>query len=61
VDVKMTLTAQGCGKAGAIAGDAEDKLKSIPDVRDATVRVVWDPPWTALMISGEGRRRLGLD
>src|SRR5512140_1896583 len=42
IDVKMTLTAQGCGMGTAIAGDAEDKLRSIPGVQDASVRVVWD-------------------
>jgi probable FeS assembly SUF system protein SufT len=61
VDVKMTLTAQGCGMGTAIAGDAEDKLKSIPSVKDASVRVVWDPPWTAHMISDEGRKKLGIE
>jgi probable FeS assembly SUF system protein SufT len=61
VDVKMTLTAQGCGMGTAIAGDAEDKLRSIPSVKDASVRVVWDPPWTAHMISDEGRKKLGIN
>ncbi len=60
VDVKMTLTAQGCGMGAAIAGDAEDKLRSIPLVKDASVRVVWDPPWTPHMISEEGRQKLGI-
>ena len=60
VDVKMTLTAQGCGMGGAIAGDAEEKLRSIPGVHDASVRVVWDPPWTPHMISDEGRLKLGI-
>jgi len=60
VDIKMTLTAQGCGMGTAIAGDAEDKIRTIPGVKDASVRVVWDPPWTALMISEQGRKQLGL-
>lgn len=60
VDVKMTLTAQGCGMGASIAGDAEDKIRSIHGVRDASVRVVWDPPWTAHMISEEGRSKLGI-
>ena len=60
VDVKMTLTAQGCGMGASIAGDAEDKLRTSPGVRDASVRIVWDPPWTAHMISEEGRRQLGI-
>jgi probable FeS assembly SUF system protein SufT len=60
VDVKMTLTARGCGMGASIAGDAEDKIRSIPGVADAFVTVVWDPPWTAHMISEEGRRKLGI-
>jgi probable FeS assembly SUF system protein SufT len=60
VDVKMTLTAQGCGMGAAIAADAEDKLRAIPGVADATVSIVWDPPWTAHMISEEGRKTLGI-
>jgi probable FeS assembly SUF system protein SufT len=60
VDIKMTLTAQGCGMGAAIAADAEDKLRAIPGVADASVGIVWEPPWTAHMISEEGRRKLGL-
>ena len=60
VDVKMTLTAQGCGMGGAIAGDARAKLLSLPGVTDADVEVVWDPPWNPQMISPEGKERLGM-
>jgi len=60
VDIKMTLTAQGCGMGASIAADAEDKIRSIPGVHDASVRVVWDPPWTPHMISEEGRSKLGI-
>ncbi|RMF20454.1 MAG: DUF59 domain-containing protein, partial [Deltaproteobacteria bacterium] len=45
VDVKMTLTAPGCGMGAAIAADAEDKIRAIDGVEDACVEVVWDPPW----------------
>jgi probable FeS assembly SUF system protein SufT len=61
VDVKMTLTAQGCGMGATIAIDARQKLVSIPGISDANVDVVWDPPWNPQMISPEGRERLGLD
>lgn len=60
VDIKMTLTAQGCGMGGAIAADAESKLRAIPGVADASVEIVWDPPWNPRMISEEGRRKLGI-
>jgi probable FeS assembly SUF system protein SufT len=60
VDVKMTLTAQGCGMGTSIAADARHKILALPGVADATVDIVWDPPWTPQMISPEGRERLGM-
>lgn len=60
IDVKMTLTAQGCGMGGSIAADAQNKLLDIPGVKEADVQVVWDPPWTPEKISAEGRTLLGI-
>jgi probable FeS assembly SUF system protein SufT len=60
VDVKMTLTAQGCGMGGSIAADARNKLLDLPGVVEADVEVVWDPPWTPEKISPEGRALLGI-
>jgi len=60
VDVKMTLTTQGCGMGGHIAGEAEEQLRTLPGVREAAVEIVWEPPWTHNMISAAGRKRLGL-
>jgi probable FeS assembly SUF system protein SufT len=61
IEVKMTLTAQGCGMGASIAYDAKNKLMALPGVSEADVDLVWDPPWTPQMISPEGRERLGLD
>ena len=60
VDVKMTLTAQGCGMGGYIASEAEQKLMELPGVEEARVEVVWDPPWEPSMISPEARKTLGM-
>jgi len=60
VNVKMTLTAQGCPAHGDIAEGVRQQLKMIPGVNDATVEVVWDPPWDPSRMSEEGKRRLGL-
>ena len=60
IDVKMTLTAPGCGMGTSIAADARRKLLALPDVVEANVDLVWDPPWTPQMISPEGRERLGM-
>ena len=61
VDVKMTLTAPGCGMGPAIAGDAQVKLLSLPGVDDARVEIVWEPQWHHSMITPEGRKILGLE
>ena len=58
-DVKMTLTAQGCGMGPVIADDAKQTSK-LSGVSRAQVDIVWDPPWTPHMISPEGREKLGM-
>jgi probable FeS assembly SUF system protein SufT len=60
VEVKMTLTAPGCGMGPAIAQDARSKILAIPGVDEAEVELVWDPPWNQHMISEEGKMKLGL-
>jgi probable FeS assembly SUF system protein SufT len=60
VEVKMTLTAPGCGMGPSIASDAQRKILTVPGVTDAQVDVVWDPPWSAERISQEGKQKLGM-
>jgi len=60
VNVKMTLTTQGCGMGGHISQEAEEQIRSLPGVREATVEIVWDPPWDPSMISEAGKKVLGL-
>ena len=60
VNVKMTLTAQGCGMGDSIATDAQTKIQRIPGVKAADVGVVWDPPWTPDRMSEEGKTLLGI-
>lgn len=61
VDVKMTLTAPGCGMGPIIAEDARQKIAALPEVESAKVYIVWDPVWTPQMISPAGRLTLGLE
>ena len=49
------------GMGGVIAGDAQQKLVSLPGVEEANVEIVWDPQWHPSMISEQGRKMLGLD
>jgi probable FeS assembly SUF system protein SufT len=60
VEVKMTLTAPGCGMGPAIAHDAQSKILSIDGIDEADVQLVWDPPWNQNMISEAGRMKLGI-
>ena len=61
VEVKMTLTAPGCGMGPVIAEDARQKIAALPTVESAKVHIVWDPQWTPQMISANGRKILGLE
>jgi probable FeS assembly SUF system protein SufT len=60
VNVKMTLTAPGCGMGPAIAAEARSKIMGLPGVDDADVELVWDPPWNPSMISEAGKMKLGM-
>ncbi|HWA28454.1 MAG TPA: iron-sulfur cluster assembly protein [Lacunisphaera sp.] len=61
VEVKMTLTAPGCGMGPVIAEDARQKIAALPTVESARVHIVWDPQWTPQMISDVGRKVLGIE
>jgi probable FeS assembly SUF system protein SufT len=61
IEVKMTLTAPGCGMGPVIAADARQKIAALPTVESAKVHIVWDPQWTPQMISAAGRKILGLE
>lgn len=59
VNVEMTLTAPGCPMHETIARAAEMAIETLPDVKDAHVQMVWNPPWTPERLTDEGRRLLG--
>jgi len=60
VDVKMTLTAPGCGMGPVLAQDVQNKLLSLEGVDDVNVELVWDPPWNQSMLSEAAKLQLGL-
>ena len=60
VQVKMTLTAPGCGMGPAIAMDAEMKIRNIPGVKDVQMEIVWEPLWDREMMSDEAKLQLGM-
>jgi probable FeS assembly SUF system protein SufT len=60
VDVKMTLTAPGCGMGPMLAQDVQNKLLSMEGVDDVSVELVWDPPWNQGMMTEAAKLQLGL-
>jgi len=59
-DVKMTLTAPACPVAGSLPGEVETKIKAVPGITEAKVELVWEPPWTAGMMSRVAKVMLGM-
>lgn len=60
IDVRMTLTAPGCGMGTLIADEARQKLEGIRGVDQVSVDLVWDPPWSREMMSEAARLEMGL-
>jgi probable FeS assembly SUF system protein SufT len=59
-DIKMTLTAPGCGMGPTLAQDVQNKLLSIEGIDEAEVELVWEPQWNQGMMSEAARLQLGL-
>ena len=58
--VKMTLTTPHCPVAESMPGEVELRVLSVPGIRDAEVKLVWDPPWDPSKMSDEARLELGM-
>jgi len=59
-DIKMTLTAPGCGMGPMLAQDVQNKLLSLEGIDEANVELVWDPPWNQSMLTEAAKLQLGL-
>ena len=60
LNIKMTLTAPGCGMGPSIAQDVDNKVSELPGVKEVLVEVVWDPVWDKSMMSEDARLKLGM-
>lgn len=61
IDIKMTMTAPGCGMADVLKADIQRRLAGLPTVKQLHVDVVFDPPWHPGRMSEAARLQLGLD
>jgi len=60
IDVRLTLTAPGCGMGDVLVQDIRQKLEIIPTVVSANVELVFDPPWNQSMMSEAARLQTGM-
>ena len=58
--VTMTLTTPHCPVAESMPSEVEMRVLSVPGIRDAEVKLVWEPPWDPSKMSDEARLELGM-
>ena len=58
VNIKMTMTTQGCPLHETLISDVTRYAKKVPGVKNVKVDVVWDPPWTMDKLSEEAKATL---
>ena len=60
VEIKMSMTAPGCGMGDVLREDALARVAAVPGVSDVDVELVWEPPWDPSLMSDAARLQLGL-
>ena len=60
VEIKMSMTAPGCGMGDVLKEDIKNKLLAVPGIDDADVQVLFDPPWNMSMMSDAAKLQLGM-
>jgi metal-sulfur cluster biosynthetic enzyme len=58
VDIKMTMTTQGCPLHETLVQDATRYVKKVPGVNKVNVEIVWDPPWSMDKMSEEAKTKI---
>jgi len=60
VEIKMSMTAPGCGMGDVLKADALAKVSAVPGVAEVDVEIVWEPPWNQSRMSEAARLQLGM-
>ena len=60
VALKMTLTSPACPVAGSLPGEVQGRVKGVEGIEDATVDLVWEPPWTPEKMSDVAKLKLDM-
>ena len=61
IDIKMTMTAPGCGMSDVLKSDIQRKISDLPTVKELNVEVVFEPPWHPGKMTEAAKLQLGLD
>ena len=56
----MTLTSPNCPVAETLPLEVEEKVKTVTDVKQVSVEIVFEPEWTKEMMSEEAKLELGM-
>ena len=59
VKIMMTLTAPNCPVAESLPIEVKTKTETVPGVKSAEIKLVWEPPWNRQMMSDEAKLTLG--
>jgi len=60
IEIKMTLTAPGCGMGPMLVDEVKAKLNGVKNVKEVNIELVWEPQWTQDMISEAARLDMGM-
>jgi probable FeS assembly SUF system protein SufT len=60
VEIKMSMTAPGCGMGDVLKDDARSRVLTVLGVSEVDVELVWDPPWDQSRLTDAARLELGL-
>ena len=58
VDIKMTMTTQGCPLHDTLVQDVTRYAKKVSGVNNVNVNIVWEPPWSMDKMTEEGKSKL---
>lgn len=60
LNINMSMTSPGCPAATQIVTEAKLMLEDLPEVKEANIEIVWEPPWDPSMMSEAAKESLGM-
>ena len=60
INIKMTLTAPGCGMGPVLTEEVNRKVSGLDESNNVKVELVWEPQWNRDMMSEEAQLELGM-